>query len=51
MHAIYNITSAGVEEVDFIWGGTEEIVDRPHGCKLKATVRVRVWEGDMPPPV
>ena len=23
----------GMEEDDFIWGGTEEIVDRPRGCK------------------
>ena len=33
----------GVEEDDFIWGGTEEIVDRPRGCKA------RVQEGDVLP--
>ena len=40
---------AGVEEDDFIWGCTEEIVDGPRGCK--ATVRGGVREGDVPPPV
>ena len=30
-------------------GGTEEIVDRSHG--FEATVRGRVREGDVPPPV
>ena len=35
--------------ISFGGGGTEEIVDRPRGCK--ATVRGRVREGDVPPPV
>ena len=30
---------AGVEEDDFIWGGTKEIADRPRG--RKATARVK----------
>ena len=32
MHNISTITSlSGVEEDDFIWGGTKEIADRLHG--------------------